>query len=188
MNDGVGLAIAAEALMTHEANASASARASVERRAEWVGLATRHLDHAYKLAGYLLGDRDEAEDALQEALVRAWLAWPKLRQPESFGPWLDRIVANVCYNRIRARRRVRSVALDEEAELPASDPFRATLNRDAVGRAMERLTPEQRAVVIMRYWRDMPLDQIAVHLDLRLGTVKSRLHYAQRLLRREIER
>ena len=187
MNTGTGLVIAAEASMTREANVSASARAA-ESRAEWVALATRHLDRAYKLAGYLLGDRDEAEDAMQEALVRAWLAWPKLREAESFGPWLDRIVVNVCYNRIRARRRVRSVALDDGAELPASDPFRATLNRDAVGRALDRLTPEQRAVVVLRYWRDMPLDQIAVHLNLPLGTVKSRLHYAQRLLRREIER
>jgi RNA polymerase sigma factor (sigma-70 family) len=157
-------------------------------RAEWVRLATRHLDGAYKLAGYLLGDRDEAEDALQEALVHAWRAWPDLREQASFGAWLDRIVANVCRNRLRQKRRIRWLALDDEMEVAAADPFHAALNRDAVGRALGRLSPEQRVVVVLRYWRDMPLEEIAAHLDLPLGTVKSRLHYAQRLLRREMER
>jgi RNA polymerase sigma-70 factor (ECF subfamily) len=155
-------------------------------RADFVRLATRHLDGAFKLAGYLLGDAGEAEDALQDALLRAWRAWPGLRDPDSFGPWLDRIVANVCRSRIRARRRVRTIAIDD-LEVQTADPFRAALARDAVGRALDGLTPEQRVVVVLRYWRDMPLDQIASRLNLPLGTVKSRLHYAQRRLRREIE-
>jgi RNA polymerase sigma-70 factor (ECF subfamily) len=156
-------------------------------RADFVRLATRHLNGAFKLAGYLLGDAGEAEDALQEALLRAWRAWPGLRDPESFGPWLDRIVANVCRSRIRARRRVRVIAISDDLEVETADPFRATLARDAVGRALDGLTPEQRVVVVLRYWRDMPLEQIATRLNLPLGTVKSRLHYAQRRLRREIE-
>jgi RNA polymerase sigma-70 factor (ECF subfamily) len=155
---------------------------------EFVRAVARHLDGTYKLAGYLLGDAGEAEDAVQEALGRAWRAWPRLRDPGSVGPWLDRIVANVCKTRIRARLRVRSVAFDDETEVVAADPFRATLTRDAVGRALDRLSPEQRVVVVLRYWRDMPLDQIATRLDVPLGTVKSRLHYALRLLAREIDR
>ncbi len=176
--------------MAQRANASASASApdATELGVEWARLATRHLDGAYKLAGYLLGDRGEAEDAVQEALVRAWQAWPKLRDTDSFGAWLDRIVVNVCRNSIQARRRVRLLVLDDELGVATADPFRATLNRDAVGRALACLSPEQRVVIVFRYWRDMPLEQIATHLDLPVGTVKSRLHYAQRLLRREIER
>jgi RNA polymerase sigma-70 factor (ECF subfamily) len=156
--------------------------------AEFVRLAARHLDGAFKLAGYLLGDSGEAEDAVQEALIRAWRAWPRMRDPDSVGPWLDRIVANVCKTRIGARRRVRSIALNDELGVVAADPFRAALARDAVGRALERLSPEQRVVVVLRYWRDMPLEQIATRLELPLGTVKSRLHYALRLLGREIDR
>ena len=166
----------------------AQEREAAAVRAEFVRLATRHLDGAYKLAGYLLGDAAEAEDAMQEALTRAWRAWPRLREPDSVGPWLDRIVANVCKTRIGARKRVRSVAFDDDLAVHAPDPFRATLSRDAVGRALERLTPEQRLVVVLRYWRDMPLEQIATRLDVPLGTVKSRLHYALKLLGREIER
>jgi RNA polymerase sigma-70 factor (ECF subfamily) len=156
--------------------------------AEFVRLIARHLDGAYKLAGYLLGDAGEAEDAMQEALTRAWRAWPGMRDPDSIGPWLDRIAANVCKTRVVARRRVRSIAFDDELDVPGADPFRATLNRDAVGRALARLSPEQRIVVVLRYWRDMPLEQIATRLDLPLGTVKSRLHYSLRLLGREIDR
>jgi RNA polymerase sigma-70 factor, ECF subfamily len=154
--------------------------------AEWVRLATSHLDGAYRLAGYLLGNRDEAEDATQEAFIRAWRAWPQLRDHDSFDAWLDRIVANVCRSRLRRRRGIRWAIFDDELEVAAADPFRGTIDRDAVARAMERLTPEQRVVVVFRYWRDMSLEQIATHLGLPLGTVKSRLHYAQRAMRREI--
>jgi RNA polymerase sigma-70 factor (ECF subfamily) len=163
-------------------------RESAALSAEFVRLIVRHLDDCYKLAGYLLGDGGEAEDAVQEALGRAWRAWPRMRDPGSVGPWLDRIVANVCKTRIRARQRVRSAVFDEDTEVVGADPFRSTLTRDAVGRALDRLSPEQRAVVVLRYWRDMPLDQIATRLDVPLGTVKSRLHYALRLLAREIDR
>jgi RNA polymerase sigma-70 factor (ECF subfamily) len=180
--------MAAEAHVAEGVIGPAKERESVALSAEFVRLAARHLDGAYKLAGYLLGDAGEAEDAMQEALVRAWRAWPRMRDPDSVGPWLDRIVANVCKTRIGARRRVRSVSFADDLGVAAGDPFRATLARDAVGRALERLSPEQRIVVVLRYWRDMPLERIATRLDVPLGTVKSRLHYALRLLSREIDR
>jgi RNA polymerase sigma-70 factor (ECF subfamily) len=179
---------ALEASVAERAIGPAEERDSALPSTEFVRLAARHLDGAYKLAGYLLGDAGEAEDAMQEALARAWRAWPRMREPDSVGPWLDRIVANVCKTRIRKRMGIRHVAFDDELEVHAPDPFRATLTRDAVGRALERLSPEQRVVVVLRYWRDMPLDQIATRLDVPLGTVKSRLYYALRLLGREIDR
>ncbi len=111
-----------------------------------------------------------------------------MREPDSVGPWLDRIVANICKTRIRKRKGVRNVAFNDELQVHAPDPFRATLTRDAVGRALERLSPEQRVVVVLRYWRDMPLEQIATRLGVPLGTVKSRLFYALRLLGRAIDR
>jgi RNA polymerase sigma-70 factor (ECF subfamily) len=172
--------------MTERRAATAAGRESAS--VEFVRLTARHLDGAFKLAAYLLGDAGEAEDAMQEALVRAWRAWPGMRDPDSVGPWIDRIVANVCKTRIGARKRVRNIAFDDELEVAGADPFRATLTRDAVGRALDRLSPEQRVVVVLRYWRDMPLEAIAARLDLPLGTIKSRLHYALRLLSREIDR
>lgn len=171
-----------------EGRAGPAIAREAESSAEFVRVMARHLDRSFKLAGYLLGDAGEAEDAMQEALAKAWQAWPKMREPDSAGPWLDRIVANVCKTRISRRRRVRVIAFDDELDVAGADPFRATLNRDAVGRALARLSPEQRVVVILRYWRDMPLEQIATRLGLPLGTVKSRLHYSLRLLSREMDR
>jgi RNA polymerase sigma-70 factor (ECF subfamily) len=179
--------LAAEARMAERAIGPAEGD-TARLSAEFVRLVARNLNGAYKLAGYLLGDSGEAQDAVQEALARAWRAWPRMREPDSVGAWLDRIVANVCKTRIRKRMGIRHVAFDDKLEVHAPDPFRATLTRDAVGRALERLSPEQRTVVVLRYWRDMSLEQIAAHLDVPLGTVKSRLHYALRLLGREIDR
>jgi RNA polymerase sigma factor (sigma-70 family) len=156
---------------------------------EFVRLLDPHLAGAYRLAGYLLGDAAEAEDAIQEALEKAWLAWPKLRDPDRFGAWFDRIVANVCKDRLRGRRGIRPVELNEAADAaPQTDPFRAALARDQVGRLVRKLPPDQQLVVALRFWRDLTLDEVADRLDVPLGTVKSRLHYAMRTLRRELDR
>ena len=163
----------------------------IERSADpaiiFAQLANERLDAAYGLAGFLLGDTVEAQDALQEALLRAWRAWPSLRDETAFPAWLDRIVANVCKARLRTRRRYRWAPLDEDSASEAADPFARTLARDAVGRALTKLSADQRAVVVLRYWRDMPLEGIARTLEVPLGTVKSRLHYSLRAMSDEID-
>jgi DNA-directed RNA polymerase specialized sigma24 family protein len=150
--------------------------------AEFARLVRAQLPGAYRLAGFLLGDAAEAEDAIQDAMEKAWLAWPKLRDPDRFGAWFDRIVANVCHDRLRSRGKHRVLQLDETiAGHSCGDPFRDALARDELGRLI-------RIVVGLRFWRDMPLDQIADRLGLPLGTVKSRLHYAMRSLRQQLDR
>ncbi len=173
--------------MTNDARRTADAADRAAQSERFAGLAERHIDSAYRLAGFLLSDAAEAEDALQEALVRAWRSWPALREASSFDAWLDRIVVNVCRDRLAVRKRVRFVDLNDDA-VEAPDPFRAALARDSVGRGLDRLSPEQRAVVVLRFWRDMPLGDIAAHLEIPLGTVKSRLHYGLRVLAEEIDR
>jgi RNA polymerase sigma-70 factor, ECF subfamily len=156
----------------------------------FIGTAEPALPGAYRLAGFLLGDEWEAQDAIQEALLKAWLAWPTLRRTESFGAWFDRIVANICKNRLRGRKGVRPVTLDEQSGggLKTADPFRAALEQDELGRLVARLGPDLQVVVALRFWRDLSLEAIAERLDVPIGTVKSRLHYALRGLRSEIDR
>ena len=156
--------------------------------AAFIALAEPKLPGAYRLAGFLLRDASEAEDATQEALLKAWLAWPKLRDRDSFGAWFDRIVVNVCKNRLRDRKGIRPLALDEEManEVRTADPFRSALARDEVGRLVATLSPDHQALVALRFWLDMSLEEIAERLDLPLGTVKSRLHYAMRSLRGQL--
>jgi RNA polymerase sigma-70 factor (ECF subfamily) len=148
-----------------------------------------YLSRALGLACYILGDASEAEDATQEAMARAWKARGSLRQIGSFDAWIDRILVNTCRERLRRRRKVREVPLEpmDGAEPEAVDRFGAMLARDSVGRALLGLTVDQRTVVVLRYWRDLSLEQIADRLGWPLGTVKSRLHYALAAMREQLE-
>jgi RNA polymerase sigma-70 factor (ECF subfamily) len=142
---------------------------------------------SYRLATLILRDRDEAEDATQEAITRAWSGWGSLRDRDRFDAWFDRILVNVCRNRMRHVRTLRVVALDDALEVPAADSHGSTMARLALEPAFARLTPDQRIIVVLRYWRDLPVEEIAERLGIPAGTVKSRLHYALKSLREAIE-
>jgi RNA polymerase sigma-70 factor (ECF subfamily) len=158
------------------------------RPVTFVDLAERVLDDAYRLAGYILGDATEAEDAVQDALTRSWQAWPTLRDQEKFEPWFDRILVNICRDKLRKRRGVRVEELNDELAVYIDDPFRASLAKNEVDKLMHVLSPDQQIVVGLRFWKDLSLQQIADVLGVPLGTVQSRLHYALRALRDEADR
>jgi RNA polymerase sigma-70 factor (ECF subfamily) len=141
----------------------------------------------YRLATLILRDRDEAEDATHEAIVRAWSNWATLRDRDRFDAWFDRILVNVCRNRMRHTRTIRVVALDDAFTVAATDMHGATTARLVLEPAFDRLSPEQRIIVVLRYWRDLSVEQIAERLGIPAGTVKSRLHYALKSLRAAIE-
>lgn len=146
------------------------------------------IDRAYRLAGFILGDAREAEDATQDALARAWRQRRSLRNLAAAQAWFDRILVNGCRDRLRQRRtRVRWAEMDEGLPSPAADPFAALLARDAVLRATSGLPIDQRMVVVLRFWADLPVDAIAERLGVPAGTVKSRLHYAMRAMRIALE-
>jgi RNA polymerase sigma-70 factor (ECF subfamily) len=155
----------------------------------FLALVADQLDRAYRLAGLFLGSRAEAEDATQEAYLRAWRRIATLRDPDGMQAWFDRILTNVCLDRLRRRTRVRFIALDEGvASMPTGDPFRAVLDRDEVLRAVAVLADDERLVVILHYWADLTLEAIAQRVGWPLGTVKSRLHRALLRLSETIER
>jgi len=142
---------------------------------------------SYRLATLILRDRDEAEDATQEAIARAWSGWGTLRDRGRFDAWFDRILVNVCRNRMRHVRTIRVVALDAAFDVPAADSHGSTMARLALEPAFARLSPDQRIIVVLRFWRDLSVDEIAGLQEIPAGTVKSRLHYARRSLRAAIE-
>ncbi len=148
-------------------------------RERFLRQADRGLDRAYRLAGLLLGRRADAEDAVQEALLRAWRGLGSLRDPAGFEPWFDRILVNVCRDRLRRAGRIRFIELDGEAHGgTVADPFRDVLERDAALRALAVLEPDERVVVVLHYWADLTLADVAVRTGWPIGTVKSRLHRA----------
>jgi RNA polymerase sigma-70 factor (ECF subfamily) len=154
--------------------------------ADFASALADELAGAYRLAGYLLADAAEAQDAVQEASVRAWRGLANLREREKFHSWFNQILVNVCRTRLRQRSRHRAVDVDE-VDLEGADPFRAALARDAIGRALSSLSTELRMVVVLRYWADLSLAEIADRLGIPIGTVKSRHHAALQTLRRRIE-
>jgi RNA polymerase sigma-70 factor (ECF subfamily) len=154
--------------------------------AEFAAALEGELSMAYRLAGYMLADSAEAQDAVQEASVRAWRAWPSLRERDRFHSWFSQILVNVCRTRLSQRSRHRTVDV-EGVDVEGSDPFRASLARDVVGRALGVLSDELRVVVVLRYWGELSLAEIADRLRIPIGTVKSRHHAALKVLRRHTE-
>jgi RNA polymerase sigma-70 factor, ECF subfamily len=141
-------------------------------------------DRCYAIAYRILRDVELAQDAVQQAFLLAWRELPRLRDPERFEVWLHRLVVNACYEEFRRYRRwstnVRSLPADGPG---GGDETISIDDRDALERAFRRLTPEHRAVVVMHHHAGMPLASIAEVAGVPVGTIKSRLHYATRILR-----
>ena len=173
-------------LSTDLAGRDAAPPVDPARKARFLDGAGHNLDHAYRLAGLILGNAHEAEDAVQDALVAAWQGFDQLRDTDRFAAWFDRILVNGCRDRLRRPGVVRFIALDPSIDPAGSDPFRDFIERDALLAGMTTLTPDERIVVVLRFWADLPLDEIAERLDWPLGTVKSRLHRALDRMRQRL--
>ncbi len=142
----------------------------------------RTLDRAYRIATLMLGNRAEAEEVTHDAAVRAWRRFGELRDPDRFDAWFGKILVNACRDRIRARRRM-PVTVDSPPEGRIGDFSEGVARRQAIAAALRELSPEHREVVVLRFYADLTVDQIAAQTGARSGTVKSRLHYALRELR-----
>ena len=151
----------------------------------------RQLTDAYRLAAVILGDRLEAEDAVHDATLRAWRAFGSLREADRFDAWFGRILVNTCRDRLRRTRRRRLVDLGRElaeSEHPATpDQAGRAADRDAIERALDRLSPDERIAIVLRFHFDLTVPMIAGRLGVAEGTVKSRLHPALARLRRVLE-
>lgn len=150
--------------------------------------AFRYLVEAYKHPLYgtavlMTGNPALAEEHVQEALLNAWRGIRSFRRGRPFKPWLMRILVNDVLSGQR-RRALRTVPLDESPEpRAASDEAEAITNRETLRQALDQLTPEHREVVILRYFADLSVAEVARSTGVREGTVKSRLHRALRQMR-----
>ncbi len=140
----------------------------------------------YAIAFRILRDRDRAEDALQTALVRMWDDLSSLRDPDRFDAWSYRLLVRASYREAERERRQSQVrAIDVRP--PSDDGFARITEVDELEQGFRRLTPEHRAVLVLHFYLDLPVSEIAETLGIPVGTAGSRLHYAVKTLRAACE-
>jgi RNA polymerase sigma-70 factor, ECF subfamily len=141
------------------------------------------VDQLYAAAYLVLRDHHAAEDAVQDGLLRAWRHMPSLRDPDRFDAWLRRIVFRAAVDASRRRRPAVELATELADPVDAGDGL---VTRDLLERAFARLEPIQRAILVLRYYVDLSVPEIARTLDVPDGTAKSRLHHAMNAMRSAI--
>jgi RNA polymerase sigma-70 factor (ECF subfamily) len=138
-------------------------------------LVRRHQDRLWAVAIRTLGDREEAADAVQDALVSAYRAAGSFRGDAKVSTWLHRIVVNACLDRVRRQQARPTVPLPDDDRHPAAGD--ALANRELatdLGRALAVLPREQRLAVVLVDAQGYPVDEVARLLSVPVGTVKSR--------------
>lgn len=164
-------------------------RASTGDHDAFSALAEAAFDHLVRTARLILRDDDDAADAVQEALVAAWLHIRAVRDPDRFDAWLHRLVVHACYRvaRRRGRRRVMEIDVTQVSVPGRADVQRATDLRDQLERSFRRLTTEQRAVLVVHHHLGLSDAEAASVLDIPIGTFKSRLNRATAAIRAALE-
>jgi RNA polymerase sigma-70 factor (ECF subfamily) len=154
----------------------------------------RYRSSIYRTAYGLTGDRQAAEEVLQDTFARAYQRRHTLHADVSPLPWLHRVSLNLCYSRL-SRRRLTTNPIDETTEASRADdgPLPADRAEQEELRLIVRdgiaaLPEKHRSVVVLYYLQRLSLQETAEVLGIQLGTVKSRLHYALRNLRSHLER
>jgi RNA polymerase sigma-70 factor (ECF subfamily) len=139
------------------------------------------VEPGYRLAFTMLGTREDAEDAVQEATINAWRNLERLKDETAARSWFLTIVANQC----RSARRSRwwSVTRLAEPEQASSGPEDETVQRSDLQRALRRLEPDARLALFLRYYMDLPLGEVAAVLGLSETAAKSRIRRAAERLR-----
>ena len=186
----------AEAALLAEDDLVARARDGDERAVR--AIIQRNNRRLYRIARGILGDDGEAEDAVQEAYLKAFTRLDAFRGEANIGTWLCRIVMNEALGRLRRRRpTLEWSAMDDgvesllpPAEASVADPERATAQRQIqhlLEQAIDRLPEDFRMVLIARVVEEMSIEDTALLLALRPETVKTRLHRARHFLRSAVE-
>jgi RNA polymerase sigma-70 factor, ECF subfamily len=163
----------------------------------WASLVSQQQDALFRLAYLLVGDADEAEDVVQEALIRAFYALDRFDPTRPLRPWLFQIVRNLARNRRRSVRRYlaavgrwwQSTAQRETAPTPTG-PTGAIEEEEAqvLWQAVQQLATSDQEVIYLRYFLELSVADTAAALKVAEGTVKSRLSRALVRLRRVVER
>ena len=153
-------------------------------------LAGEHERQVYAVCYHMMGNREDAQDCAQEAMLRAFRAFDTFRRDASFSTWITRIAMNVCTDALRKRKNTVSLdtmhqehGFDPADEAPtAYDRLEEKERLRLLREALEKLPEDARQLIVLRDMRGMSYDDIALALELPLGTVKSRISRAREKL------
>ncbi len=160
-------------------------------------LVNRHKDKAMTLAMRMLKNKEDAEEALQDAFVRAFHALPRFEWKASFSTWFYRIVYNVCATALSKKEEAYEVSLQDgdqgEIEIPSDEPtpdveYESTEFQEIVTEEIGKMPEAYASVLTLFFVQEMSYEEIATVTDFPLGTVKVRLFRARMLLRERIAR
>jgi RNA polymerase sigma-70 factor (ECF subfamily) len=177
--------LSVSAMRANAGDTAIVARAAAGDRDAFAALVAPRAERALRTARGILGNEAEAHDAAQEALVAAWVNLPRLRDPSRFDAWLHRLLVNACREMLRRRKRSREIPAD--ADVPSADFSGGSLETASVKAAFNRLSIDERSILLLHHLHGLPLDEVARHLDVPVGTAKSRLWHARRSLERALE-
>jgi RNA polymerase sigma-70 factor (ECF subfamily) len=160
--------------------------------AAWESIVRLHQEPVFRLAYLLLGDAQEAEDAAQEAFIRAYRALGSFDTQRPLRPWLLSIGANLARNRLRSIGRylsaLRRKAQSEPAYLPSAEQHSDQRQQaQQVWQAVRRLPPADQQVIYLRIFLELPVEEAGQVINVAPGTVKSRLHRALQRLKEIVD-
>jgi RNA polymerase sigma-70 factor (ECF subfamily) len=150
-------------------------------------LVAGRLNRAVRTASAILGSEADAHDVVQEAFVATWRHLPKLRDRTRFDAWLNKMIVNRCRDALRRRRRTREVNLDGALGLRSEDSTGAAAGMAALNSAFDRLSVDQRHLLVMHHLHRVRVADLARELGIPEGTTKWRLHAARAALTRALE-
>lgn len=159
---------------------------------DFAALTNQHKDAVYRQMLRVCGNREDAEDVLVEALLRAWRHIDRLESAEAFRAWLAQIARRVCY-RVRRREGLLPLEAMPEFEAAATGPnpeeqWAAAELKAMVRGALDALPPEYRSVYELRDLEEMRGEEVAQRLGISLTAMKSRLHRARAMVRARLDK
>lgn len=163
---------------------TAARRGDRDAFAELVDLESRE---AIGLSLSILRCQPDAEDAAQEAFVRAWRRLPALRDADLWGGWFRRLTVTSAIDYYRRRRNGHLVPFNGQEPPPLPDAQHSLAARDETWRLISRLDAKDQMLLVLRFGHDLELPQVAEALGIPVGTAKSRLHRTLARLRAELE-
>lgn len=147
----------------------------------------KYQDYVYNICLGILGNPDDARDCVQETFLRIYHKAGEFRGKAALSTWIYRIAVNICVGQLRKRPRHGMTSLDEEHVREIADPGPApwsglerAAEEETVREVLSEMSEDYRVILVLRYFQDLPYDEIAQVLNCSLGVVKVKLHRARR--------